>query len=443
MTTTSSPQELLEPRASREPAPQDAPSGQTAGMPHTAPAMVDITIPVYNEERSLESCVRRLHRHLAENFPYTYSITLADNASTDSTLAIATELSREISGVRVLHLGMKGRGHALRTAWLASQSPIVAYMDVDLSTDLNALGTLVAPLVSGHSDLAVGTRLSRTSRVVRGPKREFISRSYNLLLRGFLAAHFSDAQCGFKAIRTDVARQLLPHTLDDAWFFDTELLVLAERCGLRVHEVPVDWTDDPDSKVDIRATAVADLRGMLRISRDLVNGRIPVAELRAAMARKPLADDGAAGRHRLVGQLLRFAMVGLASTLFYVLLFLAFRLVADAQWSNFAALLLSAVANTTVNRSFTFGRTGPAGAFRHQFLGLLVFAVGWVLTAGALWGIHAVGGPNRTVEVVAVVLANLMATLVKFLAFRLWIFRTPAGTIPTAISTTAARETGK
>ncbi len=403
--------------------------------------MVDITIPVYNEERSLELCVRRLHRHLDENFPYSHSITLADNASTDSTLAIARALALEISGVRVLHLDMKGRGHALRTAWLTSPSPIVAYMDVDLSTDLNALGTLVAPLVSGHSDLAVGTRLSHTSRVVRGPKREFISRGYNLLLRSVLSAHFTDAQCGFKAIRTDVARQLLPHTIDDAWFFDTELLVLAERCGLRVHEVPVDWTDDPDSKVDIVATAVADLRGIARISRDLVNGRIPVAELRQAMARRPLEKDGAGGPGRLFGQLMRFAAVGAASTLFYVLLFLAFRLVADAQWSNFAALLVSAVANTTVNRRFTFGRTGPEGAFRHQFLGLLVFAVGWVLTAGALWGVHAIGSPNRTVEVVAVVLANLVATLVKFLAFRLWVFRTPARAISTASAT--AGEAGK
>jgi putative flippase GtrA len=425
---------MLEARPHPERGPHSPLSSQAqthTGPTHTAPALVDITIPVYNEERSLELCVRRLHRHLDENFPYTCSITLADNASTDSTLAIARALASEIGGVRVLHLDMKGRGHALRTAWLTSPSPIVAYMDVDLSTDLNALGTLVAPLVSGHSDLAVGTRLSRTSRVVRGPKREFISRSYNLLLRGVLAAHFSDAQCGFKAIRTDVARQLLPHTTDDAWFFDTELLVLAERCGLRVHEVPVDWTDDPDSKVDIVATAMADLRGIARISRDLVNGRIPVAELRAALARKPLADDGGAARHRLFGQLMRFGAVGVASTLFYVLLFLGFRLVADPQWSNFAALLVSAVANTTVNRSFTFGRTGPEGVFRHQFLGLLVFGIGWVLTAGALWGIHGLGSPNRTIEVVAVVLANLVATLVKFLAFRLWIFRTPAHLSPT------------
>lgn len=393
--------------------------------PATLPATVDITIPVYNEERSLEACVQRLHHHLQQNFPYTFVITLADNASTDSTLEIARGLAASMDHVKLLHLDAKGRGRALRKAWLESESPIVAYMDVDLSTDLNALATLIAPLASGHSDLAIGTRLSRTSRVVRGPKREFISRSYNLLLRSFLAAHFSDAQCGFKAIRSDVAKQLLPYTMDDEWFFDTELLVLAERCGLRVHEVPVDWTDDPDSKVDIVATATADLRGMVRISRDLVNGRIPVQELRAALARAPLQPDSGTGRHKLMGQLIRFGLVGIVSTLLYVMLFVGFRIFADPQWANFAALLLSAIANTAVNRRFTFGRSGSQNAVKHQFMGLMVFAIGWALTAGALWGIHEVGTPNRALEVLAVVLANLVATLVKFLAFRLWIFRTP------------------
>ena len=137
----------------------------------------------------------------------------------------------------------------MRTAWLSSPADILAYMDVDLSTDLAALGPLVAPLISGHSDLAIGTRLARSSRVVRGPKREFISRCYNLILKSTLAAGFSDAQCGFKAIRADVARELLPYVEDTGWFFDTELLVLAQRAGLRTHEVPVDWVDDPDSRV--------------------------------------------------------------------------------------------------------------------------------------------------------------------------------------------------
>ena len=193
--------------------------------------------------------------------PLSYRITIADNASTDGTAAIADRLAAEFPEVRAVHLAEKGRGRALKAVWSASDAAVLAYMDVDLSTDLAALLPLVAPLVSGHSDVAIGTRLHRGARVVRGPKREFISRCYNLILRGTLAARFSDAQCGFKAIRSDVARQLLPLVQDTGWFFDTELLILAERSGLRIHEVPVDWVDDPDSRVDIVQTAKADLHG--------------------------------------------------------------------------------------------------------------------------------------------------------------------------------------
>ncbi len=150
-----------------------------------------------------------------------------------------------------MRLEQKGRGRALHQVWSDSDAQVLAYMDVDLSTDLAALAPLVAPLISGHSDLAIGTRLGRGSRVVRGAKREFISRSYNLILKTTLSARFSDAQCGFKAVRADVASALLPHVADTGWFFDTELLVVAERSGLRIHEVPVDWVDDPDSTVDI------------------------------------------------------------------------------------------------------------------------------------------------------------------------------------------------
>jgi hypothetical protein len=167
--------------------------------------------------------------------------------------------------VRALHLDAKGRGRALRAAWLQSDAPIGAYMDVDLSTDLNALLPLVAPLLSGHSDLAIGSRLARGARVKRGPRREIISRGYMLVLRVALGAHFSDAQCGFKAVRSPVAKQLVPQIRDESWFFDTELLILAERAGLRVHEVPVDWTDDPDSRVAIVRTAIDDLRGIVRL----------------------------------------------------------------------------------------------------------------------------------------------------------------------------------
>ena len=252
-------------------------------------AVLDVVIPVYNEEADLPRCVRRLHAHLTRAFPYPFRITVADNASTDRTLEVAHQLAHDLPCVHVVHLPEKGRGRALHAVWSASDAPVLAYMDVDLSTDLDGLLPLVAPLVSGHSDVAIGSRLARGARVVRGPKREFISRCYNLILRTVLQVRFSDAQCGFKAVRRDAAQQLLPLVEDTRWFFDTELLVLAERAGMRIHEVPVDWVDDPDSKVDIVATATADLKGVARVLGGLASGRIPVAQVRARLGRSPLA----------------------------------------------------------------------------------------------------------------------------------------------------------
>jgi len=226
---------------------------------------VDIVVPVRNEERDLAPSIRRLAEYVRESFPFTTRITIADNGSTDATWSIATRLAGELHGVRAVRMEQAGRGRALRAIWSQSDAEVLAYMDVDLSTDLNALLPLVAPLLSGHSDLAIGTRLARGARVRRGLKREVISRGYNLLLRAALGAGFSDAQCGFKAIRADRARQLLPLVEDNGWFFDTELLVLAQRAGMRIYEVPVDWTDDPDSRVRIVRTAVDDLRGIARV----------------------------------------------------------------------------------------------------------------------------------------------------------------------------------
>ncbi|MGW4027462.1 glycosyltransferase, partial [Streptomyces sp. NPDC005009] len=198
-------------RTARRSAPTDrrssAASAAQVALPRRAPLpahhpepVLDVVVPVHNEEDDLEPCVRRLHAHLAETFPYAFRITVADNASTDRTPAIAERLARELPGTEWLRLAEKGRGRALHTAWSRSSAPVLAYLDVDLSTDLAALLPLVAPLISGHSDIAIGTRLARGSRVVRGPKREMISRCYNGLLRGTLAVRFSDAQCGFKAV---------------------------------------------------------------------------------------------------------------------------------------------------------------------------------------------------------------------------------------------------
>jgi glycosyltransferase involved in cell wall biosynthesis len=232
-----------------------------------APPLVDIVLPVHDEERCLEASVRRLHAHLRQRVPFSFRITVADNASRDATWPLARRLAAELYGVQALHLQEKGRGRALASAWLQSDARVVAYMDVDLSTDLAALGPLLAALLSGRGEIAIGSRLAPGARVRRSLKRELISRAYNLLLQAALGVSFRDAQCGFKALRTDVARQLLPEVENRNWFFDTELLVLAQARGLRIVELPVAWVEDPDSSVDLAATALEDLRGIWRLRR--------------------------------------------------------------------------------------------------------------------------------------------------------------------------------
>jgi putative flippase GtrA len=369
---------------------------------------VEVVVPVYNEVATLATSVRRLQAYLVSSFPFSFQITIADNGSLDGTWAAARELEAELPGVRAVRIEAKGRGRALEAVWSASGARVLAYMDVDLSTDLAALLPLVAPLLSGHSDLAIGSRLTRGARVVRGSKRELISRCYNALLHVVLGARFSDAQCGFKAIRADRARQLLPLVRDRSWFFDTELLVRAQRAGLRIYEVPVDWVDDPDSRVDILRTALEDMRGVVRLARDR---RRP----RARVAAGELPGFGA--------QVARFAAIGVASTVAYALLYLALRGVLAAQAANALALLATAVANTAANRRLTFALRGRARVLRHQLQGLAVFALALALTASALWLLHALAArPGRLLELSVLVAANLIATVLRFVLLRSWVF---------------------
>ncbi|MFC4505651.1 MULTISPECIES: glycosyltransferase [Streptomyces] len=390
----------------------------TAGTP-----VLDVVIPVYNEEKDLQPCVQRLHDHLTRTFPYSFRITVADNASTDTTPEVARRLAARIPEVRNFRLEQKGRGRALRTVWSASDAPILAYMDVDLSTDLNALLPLVAPLISGHSDLAIGSRLARSSRVVRGPKREFISRAYNLILRGSLQARFSDAQCGFKAIRRDVAQVLLPLVEDTGWFFDTEMLVLAERAGLRIHEVPVDWVDDPDSTVHIVKTATDDLKGVWRVGKALATGSLSLDRLTRPFGDDPRDREIQDVPKGLARQLVGFCVVGGLSTLFYLLLYSGFRQFSGSQVANALALLVSAVANTAANRRLTFGVRGRGGAVKHQAQGLVVFGIGLALTSGSLVALNAAtSSPAHSTELAVLIAANLAATVMRFLLFRVWVF---------------------
>ena len=361
-------------------------------LPAPAPApQVEVVVPVHDEERVLRGSIERLHAFLTKRFPFTWRIVVVDNASTDATPLIAARLARELGGVRSVRLEAKGRGRALRAAWLRSDAQVLCYMDADLSTDLRALLPLVAPLLSGHSDLAIGTRLAGGAHVVRGPKRELISRAYNRLLQTTLRARFSDAQCGFKAGRADVLRALLPDVHDERWFFDTELLVQAERRGLRIHEIPVDWVDDEDSSVDIVATAWEDLRGVARL----------VAQTQVA----------------------RFVAVGIVSTIAYAILFLALRGALGPAAANALALALTAVANTQANRWLTFGIRGRRELVRHHLQGAAVFVLTLALTSAALNAQQAVlPHASRLVELAVLVVAGIGATVTRFIALRSWVF---------------------
>ncbi|HEY2442375.1 MAG TPA: bifunctional glycosyltransferase family 2/GtrA family protein [Streptosporangiaceae bacterium] len=392
-------------------------------VPDGATPRVDIVVPVRDEERDLAPGIRRLCGHLRERFPFSARVTIADNGSTDGTWAVAGALCREFAEVRAVRLDRPGRGRALRAIWLDSDADVLAYMDVDLSTDLNALLPLVAPLLSGHSDLAIGSRLARGSRVIRGPRREVISRCYNLLLRASLRTGFSDAQCGFKAISREHARVLLPLTEDTGWFFDTELLVLAERAGLRIHEVPVDWIDDADSRVDIVATALADLRGIARLGGGLLRGSIKVPVLRGGSPGDSPGGTADPPRTGLPRQVSGFIVIGAVSTIAYALLYLLLRLALPAQAANAVSLLVTAVANTAANRRLTFGIRGRASAARQQAKGLVAFAVGLALTAGGLAALHAISArPGAGWEVCVLVVASLAATALRFLLLRRWVF---------------------
>jgi glycosyltransferase involved in cell wall biosynthesis len=381
--------------------------------------LLDLVVPVYNEEKDLVECVERLRKYLLDTLPYHFRITIADNASTDGTLALATGLVEVAAEVRLVSLGEKGRGRALQAAWLSSDAPILAYVDVDLSTDLGALLPLIAPLLSGHSDVAIGTRLSNRSRVVRGVKREVISRGYNVILHALLGSRFTDAQCGFKAIRADVARQLLPLVADTKWFFDTELLVLAERAGLRIHEVPVDWIEDPDSRVRIASTAFDNLRGICRLGKGFLTGAIPIDEVRARSGRRELITSSPP----LLVTLLKFGLIGAVSTVAYMVLFALLRNDFTAQLANFLALLVTAVANTAANRRWSFDVRGRRSVLRHQAQGLAVFFLGFAITSGSLLVLQSVAPTaSRTTELAVLVAANLLATLLRFLLLRGWVF---------------------
>jgi putative flippase GtrA len=419
---------------------------------------LEIVIPVYNEADQLAASITALRSYLDTSFPLTTTVTIADNASTDDTWRIATELSGDLPGVQALRLDQKGRGRALRTAWSASTAAVVAYMDVDLATGLDALLPLVAPLISGHSDLAIGTRLAPGAHVVRGVRREIISRGYNLLLRSALRISCTDAQCGFKALRREAAVEMLPLVEDDEWFFDTEVLVTAQRLGLRIHEVPVDWIDDTDSRVEVALTAWKDLRGVWRMlgpasRRRVVSGEtLPPRQTataptagRLALVSEPASDPesepvsvqhtteraGAPGYSAVFAdELLRFAGAGVVNTAAYAALFALLEPGLGSYAANTTALALCTLGNTATHR----GMAGSArhGLDRNQRMAVAtgLFGISLGTTTAALAATKALGVDTLPSELAAVTSATALAAVLRFAVLRTWVFRPRFGSLP-------------
>jgi putative flippase GtrA len=425
-------------------APGDLPTGDPR-----APADVEIVIPVYNEAEQLAASITALRTYLDSSFPLATMVTIADNASTDDTWRIATELADDLPGVVALHLDQKGRGRALRAAWSTSTAAVVAYMDVDLATGLDALLPLVAPLLSGHSDLAIGTRLAPGAHVVRGARREFISRGYNLLLRTTLRSTCTDAQCGFKAMRRDAAAEVLPLVEDQEWFFDTEVLVTAQRLGLRIHEVAVDWVDDTDSRVEVVHTAWQDLRGVWRMLGPASRERAVLRPARpspAPAADRPTEltlvpahplDPVRQGRERpsdasavFADELLRFAGVGAVSTVAYAALFAALEPGLGSYPANAVAIVLCSLGNTAAHRGMAGAARSGLDRPRRLAVAAALLGISLAATTAALAAVRALGLDALLPELVAVTTANALAAIVRFATLRTWVFRPQFSTSP-------------
>jgi glycosyltransferase involved in cell wall biosynthesis len=253
----------------------------------SAPHSVDVVIPVLNEAHVLRKSVETLLNFLQANIDYRWKIVIVDNGSSDGTQNVARELTAAYSQVQFVYLHQRGRGRALRQAWLQSKADIVCYMDVDLSTKLDHLPALLDAIAHEGYDVSIGSRLMRESRTTRSFKREAISRIYNVMVKVVLLTRFSDAQCGFKAVSRKAVEAIVPRIEDQSWFFDTELLVLAEKQGYRIKDVPVVWIEDDDSRVKIVKTGWEDIKGVWRLRKLLWSGRLTVPAKEAAPPSRP------------------------------------------------------------------------------------------------------------------------------------------------------------
>lgn len=374
-------------------------SGGSGGAP-----IVDIVIPVHNAAGVLDANVTRLCEYLKATFPLPWQVTIVDAGSTDDSGRVAQELAGRYNEVKAVRLDAEGRGWALRSVWEASEARVLAYIDVDLGTDLNAFLPLVAPLLSGHSDVAVGWRRARRTRLLPNPKWEFTPRVHSRLLTLALGSGLRDTQHGFKAVRAEVARVLLPAVRDNTWFFDTEFLVLAERLGLRIAELPVDWTDRQQSRPRTSRIAGRDLRRVWGLARTVWFGRVAVGIEDVAARRRP------GGRGHVVSRFLRTL---LCCSVLYLAVFLIMQPAVNAYWANGLALTATTLVCGYANRRYVPSRTA-SGPYSYRLPKAVAgYAASLVGTSAALKILFmASSRPSLAVQAtVATVMATLVASV--------------------------------
>ncbi|WP_054112469.1 glycosyltransferase [Marinagarivorans algicola] len=234
---------------------------------------IEITIPVLNEEETLLAQIETIIQYLSVNDVapgYSLSLVIADNGSTDGTQDIAVDLAKKYTCVKYIRLEERGVGRALKASWTQSCADIVGYMDLDLATDLKHLKVAFASFDNG-SELVTGSRLARGAKVIgRTPLRSFTSRVFNLIVQTWFGSSFSDGMCGFKFLKRNILASLMAGgAKSDGWFFATELLVVADALKLSIKDLPVEWTDDPNSKVKITKLTVEYLKAMKRLKAEL------------------------------------------------------------------------------------------------------------------------------------------------------------------------------
>ena len=322
-----------------------------------------LMLPIYNEEEQLESSMRTVFDYATKNLSeYDWRVHVGDNASKDKSKEIYTKLHNENpTRFTFRTLDKKGRGLNLRDSWLKEEYDIAIYMDVDLSSDINAVKNMVDQIRDRKADLSVGSRLLPASKVIgRKLLREITSRGYVFIIKTLASTKISDFQCGFKAISKELALKIVPEVEDNTWYFDTELILLTEKSGYKVYECPVRWTDDPGSTVKVWKTATDDLKGLYRTLKQKKWLRLAINEEVKKKYKSTLFD--------FLIQFSKFFFIGGVSLLInWGVMLLTQRVIhmevvfsiGDTQIKDYMigavlGFIVSAIANYFLNKKFTF-----------------------------------------------------------------------------------------